>query len=543
MLAEISKQSAIAGIRPLLRMRAALAAEIAIAFTLTLSTAARATTIPVNSLADPGRSGICALRDAITAANTRKVTHGCKAGSGNDLIEFSVTGTVTLNSTLPTVTDHLLTIDAPYPTRITISGDNNVQVMRVAAGARLNLQRLTVSEGFNVCCTGTEKGGGIDNDGTLTLYNTAFTGNMAGAYGGAIYNGGTLSVTNSTFIANGNMYGAGIFNAGKLTVTNSGFQNNASGESGAGLCNNGPGLGDGIAGTGTAIVSKSVFSSNTANCGDGCGAGGGIANGGTLSVTQSTFSGNSTNGGGGGIENAGGTLTITNSTFSGNGAAGSVGGSGGGIENGGTLNVSNSTFSGNSAQSAGEGVGDGGGIENGGTLSITNSTFYGNGTDGEGGGIDNWGTLRVTFGTFANNGSGSPPVAGGGNIINERNASAIIKSTILAAGIIGGNCFEIGTITDAGYNISDDTTCGFAKTGSANNGDGVDPLLSTAGLANNGGPAQTVALVSGSPAIDVIPVADCTTLTGVAITTDQRGFPRPGAGETMCSIGAYEYQD
>jgi hypothetical protein len=62
-------------------------------------------TITVNSLADPGKPGICALRDAITAANTMTATNGCSAGNGNDTIKFSVTGTILLASTLPEVID------------------------------------------------------------------------------------------------------------------------------------------------------------------------------------------------------------------------------------------------------------------------------------------------------------------------------------------------------------------------------------------------------------------------------------------------------
>jgi hypothetical protein len=70
-------------------------------------------------------------------------------------------------------------------------------------------------------------------------------------------------------------------------------------------------------------------------------------------------------------------------------------------------------------------------------------------------------------------------------------------------------------------------------------------MLSTAGLANNGGPTQTIALQSGSPAIDAIPVADCTDQASSPnpITTDQRGLLRPDAGEQLCDIGAYEFQD
>jgi CSLREA domain-containing protein len=77
-------------------MRAVLAAVMAAAFAPALSTAARAATIVVNSLADPGAAGICALRDAITAANSMTATNGCAAGNGHDTIRFLVTGTIPL---------------------------------------------------------------------------------------------------------------------------------------------------------------------------------------------------------------------------------------------------------------------------------------------------------------------------------------------------------------------------------------------------------------------------------------------------------------
>ena len=202
----------------------------------------------------------------------------------------------------------------------------------------------------------------------------------------------------------------------------------------------------------------------------------------------------------------------------------------------GTLTITNSTFSGNT------GSHDAGAILNAGTLTIINSTFSGDRfMHSCGGGISNDGTLTVTSSTFSGN-MGSP-----GGIDNSGSAS--LKNTILAAstfapcpiGLRGENCF--GTITDAGYNVSDDSTCGFAKTGTANNGDGVDPLLSTDGLADNGGPTQTIALVSGSPANDAIPVTECTGQSPHLINTDQRGALRPDAGEVRCDIGAYEFQD
>ena len=49
----------------------------------------------------------------------------------------------------------------------------------------------------------------------------------------------------------------------------------------------------------------------------------------------------------------------------------------------------------------------------------------------------------------------------------------------------------------------------------------------------NGGPTQTVALQSGSRAIDAVPIVDCTDQASPPnpIITDQRSFPRPDAGE------------
>jgi hypothetical protein len=94
----------------------------------------------------------------------------------------------------------------------------------------------------------------------------------------------------------------------------------------------------------------------------------------------------------------------------------------------------------------------------------------------------------------------------------------------------GGNC--IGGVSDQDYNLESSSDCGFTGTGDLQN---TDPKLASA-LANNGGPTQTIALLSGSPAIDTIPTAHCP-------STDQRGVSRPDNAETTCDMGAYEFTD
>ena len=172
-------------------------------------------------------------------------------------------------------------------------------------------------------------------------------------------------------------------------------------------------------------------------------------------------------------------------------------------------------------------------VDSGTTLTLNNLTIE-NGSSASGGGVYNGGTLTVTNTTF----SGNSASLGGGGIYNG--GTATVSNSILANEDTGGNCS--GTITygtKSGYNISDDGTCVFGTTSTGANGDpigdNVNPLLATDGLQNNGGPTETIALQATSPAVETVPLADCT------VTTDQRGAPRPAPGYTACDIGAFEY--
>ncbi|MCO5195749.1 MAG: right-handed parallel beta-helix repeat-containing protein, partial [Anaerolineae bacterium] len=336
----------------------------------------------------------------------------------------------------------------------------------------------------------------IDGGDSVQLFTVvsggAFTVNQAtlqngyASYGGSINNnGGTLTVTNSTISGNyAAVFGGGIYNIwGTLTVTNSTFSGNEARWSGGGVYN--------IAGT--VNVLNSTILGNSVTSGDS----GGIRNDGTLNVTDSTISGNSAADSGGGILNTG-TATVTNSTISGNTATYE----GGGIFNTGTATVTNSTISGNSAAILG------GGIFNDSTLTVSNSTFSGNSTPGSGGGVYNNGMVYLAGTIFADS--------------------------------TNGNCTGGATLTDNGYNLSDDASCGFSGTGSADNA-----TLNLGALTDNGGPTQTHLPGPASDAIGAIPNGTTISNNGASWTcdqssTDQRGESRPINSGDACTAGAVE---
>jgi len=319
----------------------------------------------------------------------------------------------------------------------------------------------------------------------------------------------------------------------------------------------------------TATISGVTVTGGSVSCtnsgGFSCVAqGGGLFNSGTLTLTNSTVSGNmvsciqtGTNGAcfaqGGGIFNSG-TLTLTNSTVSGNTASCTNSGGvctaeGSGLFfNSGILILTNSTVSGNTASCTNNGASStfcfaqGGGIFNSGTLTLTNSTVSGNTASctnsgggscfAQGGGLFDSlpGTLTLTNSTVSGNTvscSGSCTAAGSGL---WSQGTATLTATIIAKQLLGSDCFAFffTSITSNGFNLDSDNTCNLTGTGDQ---PGVtNPLLGP--LANNGGPTQTQALLTGSPAIDAV-TSGCP-----PPATDQRGVSRPQGPH--CDIGAYE---
>ncbi|MGD1089422.1 MAG: choice-of-anchor Q domain-containing protein [Verrucomicrobiota bacterium] len=312
-------------------------------------------------------SGPGTLRDAINNATNDVVITFAPNLSG---------ATITLTTTTLTINTNLTINASALTNNIQINGNGSNQVFNVASNITVVLNSLTITNGY----TG-GYGGGITNNGTLTVTDCTLSGNRANSFfneglGGAIYNAGTgiLVVNNCTLSGNSAIDGGAIANVG-----------------------------------GTATVNQSTLSGNSASD-----YGGGIVNSGTLTVNNCTLSGNSAGGAGGGICNFD-TLTVNQSTLTGNGATGGAG-EGGGIFNGVnykatnavTLMVNQSTLTGNSAPS-----GFGGGIYNGGTLmTITNTIVAGNsGLSGQSSDIDN---QEPPGDTIAFGGANIVPVLEGG---------------------------------------------------------------------------------------------------------------------------------
>jgi hypothetical protein len=285
--------------------------------------------------------------------------------------------------------------------------------------------------------------------------------------------------------------------------------------------------------------------------------GGGIYNrNANLTVSNSVITGNHASDDGAGIYTNTNSLALVNSTVSGNTAGSGSDSYGGGIySQDSPVVIRNSTISGNTVG------GDGGGIYMSAvgfepSLTIENSTIANNSStanssDDEGGGIwvccgDDGQQLKITSSTITGNRVGGSFGAGGG-VYTATNTSdqVTINNTIVAnnTGTKGNDVYlqEGGQI---GFSLIKDTAnstdTGYSLISTGPNITGVDPQLGP--LANNGGPTQTEALGTKSPAIDKG--------AGFGLTSDQRGVLRPidfpaianAAGGNGADIGAFELQ-
>lgn len=242
----------------------------------------------------------------------------------------------------------------------------------------------------------------------------------------------------------------------------------------------------------------------------------------TLTVSDSVFATN-TSSRGGAIYCDGKAATITRSTFSGN-VAGSTTqtGTGGAIDftqPSTAFVVNNSTFVGNSALGPSTALGAGSAMAFNNSYG-TQATILNNVTI-----ADNSGAAALSIGT---QGSTTVTIA---NSLFTRNTNGAAAA---------GDC--AGALISAGSNIFSTTAAGCTVT--LSDPATVDQTLASPGvaasLANNGGSVPTLALLSGSSALNHgnthAPASP--TLLPVCETTDARGVARPQGA--ACDVGAFE---
>ncbi len=263
---------------------------------------------------------------------------------------------------------------------------------------------------------------------------------------------------------------------------------------------------------------------------------------------------NGRNDAGGAITNNG-TLDLIDSS-----ATSSTAEEGGGIWNGesGTLAVSGSTVSANVAASS-----HGGGVANYGAMTWVNSTISGNSALLAGGGIANLNTGQATLHSVTISDNEAGRIGGGGLAALDDSSSTLFQLLIAGNRYTGAaNGQEVYRATTAtvavnSYNLfghSAQTTAqalsglapgGNDRTATSDGGHPADlSAVLEAALADNGGPTHTHALVSGSPAIDLVPNAVCTMAPVYGV--DQRRFGRNidgdgSPGTVDCDSGAVEF--
>ncbi len=526
----------------------------------------QAAMLHVSSLADTtANDGYCTLREALINTNDDAATWpDCAAGNGADTIYLTnLSGQIILLSDLPPVTDaDGLTLQGPGATLLTLNGNGLWRLLNAQSGVPLVVRNLTLARagGTFGSAIGVENASlelwssavlsstAVSvNGGRLTVVDSRFSGNTTTGAGGAIraVNAPTTLVDTSEFAFNQAGGGHAIHQAGgSLTLNNSLFRQNGvttsdgygtveySGDmdvtvTGCEFVDNQTRQGGALhdaGGVGVVHIENSQFTGNVAGYQAGViRSGGGRA----LDIRHSLFVENAALSDNGGVIYSYAPITITASAFYSNTAQ-----LGGVImtqnDATGPITIFDSLFQGNHATHSGGAIWFGRG------LYVTNSTFYTNTADYAGGALGSYeGWAEINNSTFDHNG------ANNGAALYFSNGWAppiTLRNTIVANPLWGNNCYAYtGAYTDGGYNLQyPGTSCNPAIPE-------VAPLLDPAGPRRNGGPTASIALQSGSPAIDRAPAGGgfyCP-------TTDQRGAARPvdgdGVGTADCDSGAFEY--
>lgn len=437
--------------------------------------------------------GICETVNGNGICSLRAALEETNALNGLDKIKLPsghyISASKSTGSKSLLITDNLDLIGSKVSTTII---DANV-IARV-----FNIHSSTPAKVINVSISGVT----IQNGRAKTRGQIGITS----AFGGGIFVGDSTKITLTSVVINQNFAdkgGSGIYagnNVISITMDNCVVENN------------GP-----------------IKSTNKNNIGAGI-----YIEEGNLKLSNSTIR-NNIGHQGAGLYIAGDTTTILNSTVS--------------------NNVTKKTSQ-NSSNNNGGGIAITGQLT---TLNIVNSTISDNQSDENGGGISMGSNtiLSLYSSTISNNqvDMDKDGVGTGGGIYGSGKLSINLQNTIVAnnsGNNTGPDCLVNSVnITSGGYNlISDKTGCLFSVSkgdllGTTTNK--LNPKL--ASLANNGGRTSTIALNTGSPAIDAGNPNGCVDQAKVELRTDQRGAARKtaksrvingGSGTPRCDIGAYE---
>jgi predicted outer membrane repeat protein len=428
--------------------------------------AAAKTYVPTKT-GDPNPNGCkahdCSLREAVIKANAHAGGDTIVLGGGKT---YELTRAITAND----ATDGDLNINAVDGSALTIVSSNGKLatidanqidgVFGVIAGKTV-FNRLKIKGGRRAG----GPGGGIRGEQTaaMKVINSRVTGNF-GAYAGAILaNSGPLHVSKSTISGNkASSYAGAIFANANVSVSRSRISGNQALNAGA--------LAGAIFTNSPLSISRSTFSGNRAAQSAGA-----IWANGPLGVSKSTFAGNSALGGAGGALFANDAATIKQSTISSNHAGN---GGGGGLFRSGAFS----------------------------TATLINDTFAKNTATGDGGGIFSDSILTMNAVTVANNRSdsdGDTAGRGGGGYFDgalSMSNSLIAKNS--RGQSTGPDCFTNNPVTSNGHNLIGNSAGCTDWIGGIGYQNLTSAKIGIASLANNGGPTKTIALKSGSKAIN-----------------------------------------
>jgi hypothetical protein len=172
------------------------------------------------------------------------------ANNSDDASVINLTnGTYTLTSVSDTDGEYGNSALPRITTPITINGDGSMlqrdaaapdfRLIRVGSTGNLTLNTIEINGG-KTSTANYKVGGGILNQGTLTLTGSAIVGNTS-LGGGGLYNdsGASMSITDANITGNTANSGGGLVNWGTLTIKNSLIKNNTSTFDSGGVFNGG----------------------------------------------------------------------------------------------------------------------------------------------------------------------------------------------------------------------------------------------------------------------------------------------------------------